>query len=221
VPTVTLAANALTTLERVKEQGSGIRQVDPTQDMQLTFLINEASAAIMNFPGGGREFKSLLVGSQPRTFRLQRDYQTMGGTIDFGQYDAQSVTAVTVETQPTGGSVVLSSATLQWQPQPVEQWYGVYTSIKIWAPTWSWGVPYIAGIEHTAQVTGVWGFPSVPADVEGACVETVKEWFLAGYADTSSRGIPGETASQAQGPRHDLPWSVQRTLGRYQELMIA
>lgn len=216
-----LAANALTTLEKVKQQGSGIRSSDPTQDDAIRFLINSASAAIMNFPNGGREFKSLLVGSQPRTFRLDRNYQTMGGTIDFGNYDAQSVSAVTVETQPTGGSVVLSSAILQYQLTPVEQWYGVYTGVTIYAPTGSWGQPYVAGIQHTAQVTGVWGWPSVPADVEDACVETVKEWWLAGYADTSSRGIPGETASQAQGPRHDLPWSVQRTLARYQELMIA
>lgn len=221
MPTVTLAANALTTLERVKEQGTGIRQVDPTQDMPLTWLINAASDAIMNFQNGGREFKSLLVGSQPRTFRLAVNYQTMGGFIDFGNYDAQSVSAVSVETQATGGNIALNATILQYQPQPVEQWYGVYTGVQIYSPTSAWGAPYMAGMEHTAQVTGVWGFPTVPPDIEDACIETVKEWWLAGYADTSSRGIPGETASQAQGPRHDIPWSVQRALARYDKLMIA
>lgn len=54
---VTLLANALTTVERVKEQGSGISSSDPTQDEQIRFLINSATARFQAY--AQREFKTL------------------------------------------------------------------------------------------------------------------------------------------------------------------
>jgi hypothetical protein len=211
---VTLAANALTTVERVKEQGSGIRDTDATQDAAVAFLVNAASAQMMQY--AEREFKSTLVGSQSRTFRLRyRSSGDVSAFIDFGQWDAQTVTAVTVETQATGANTALNAAILQYQPVPVEQWEGVYTGINIYAPASSWGVPYTAGIQHTASVTGTWGYPSVPADVEDLCVEQVKEWLLTGYQVTTPLGIPGETDPQTPGPRHQLAWSVQQGLKRH------
>lgn len=217
MPTVTLATYALTTVERVKQQGSGIRDVDPTSDMQLAFLINDASVQMMSF--AQREFKSALVGSQPRTFQL--DYRnTYSAYIDFGDYDAATVSAVVAETQPTGGNTTLDISTLQYQAQPVEKWNGVYTGIVVFSPASMWGAAFAAGIQHTATVTGVWGFPSVPADVESMCVETVKEWYLTGYAVTNAVGIPGESDQVVQGPRHQLPYSVKQGLTRYSKLNV-
>jgi len=216
---VTLAAYALTTVERVKEQGSGIRDTDPSQDAQIAFLINAASQQMMQY--ANREFKSILVGSQPRTFRLQRKNDGVSAFIDFGQWDAQTVTSVTAETQPTGGNNVLDATILQYQAVPVEQWEGVYTGVVVYSPTGSWGVPYAAGIQHTASVTGTWGYPSVPADVEDLCVEQVKEWLLTGYQVTSPLGIPGESDQQVAGPRHQLAWSVQQGLNRHKKLLVA
>ena len=216
---VTLATYALTTVERVKEQGSGIRDTDPTQDSAIAFLINAASQQMMQY--ANREFKSTLVGSQARTFRLQRKNDGVSAFIDFGQWDAQTVTAVTAETQPTGGNNVLDATILQYQAVPVEQWEGVYTGVVVYSPTGAWGVPYAAGIQHTASVTGTWGYPSVPADVEDLCVEQVKEWLLTGYQVTSPLGIPGETDVQTPGPRHQLAWSVQQGLNRHKKLLVA
>ena len=215
---VTLATNARTTIERVKEQGSGIRDTDPSQDAAIAFLINAASKQMMEY--ANREFKSTLVGSQSRTFRLQRKNDGVSAFIDFGMWDAQTVTAVTAETQPTGGSNVLDATILQYQAVPVEQWEGVYTGVVVFSPTGAWGVPYAAGIQHTASVTGTWGYPSVPPDVEDLCVEQVKEWFLTGYAVTSPMGIPGETDPQVQGPRHQLAWSVQQGLNRHKKMLV-
>jgi hypothetical protein len=215
---VTLATNALTTLERVKEQGSGIRPNDPTSDAQLTFLINDASNQIM--AAAQREFKSSLVGSQARTFQLTRR-NTWSGYIDFGDYDASTITAVTSETQPTGGNVVLDVTTLQYQAQPVEKWNGVYIGVAVFSPSTSLGLPFQSGIQHTASVTGVWGWPSVPPDVESMCVETVLEWYRTGYTVTNAVGIPGESDQPASGPRHTLPWGVKQGLARYQKLNVA
>ena len=212
---VTLAANALTTVERVKEQGSGIRSVDPTQDDAIRFLINDASNQMMQY--ANREFKSTLVGSQPRTFQIRRIDESTAGYIDFGQWDAQSITSVISETQPTGANLTLDPTILQYQGVPVEQWYGVYSGVTIYSPIAAFGAPYIAGIQHTATVNAVWGWPSVPPDVESMCVETVKEWLLTGYQVSNGIGIPGETENVVAGPRHMLPWSVQRGLDRYRD----
>jgi hypothetical protein len=212
---VTLATNALTSLERVKEQGSGIRPNDPTADAQLTFLINDASTQMMQY--ANREFKSVLVGSQARTFELRRNDESILATIDFGQWDATSISAVTVETQPTGGNISLNAAILQYQGIPIEQWYGVYSGVTIYSPTGAWGYPYLLGIKHTASVTGIWGWPSVPPDVESMCVECVLEWYRSGYAVTNAIGIPGEIDQPNSGPRHVLPWSVKQGLDRYRD----
>jgi hypothetical protein len=212
---VTLAANALTSLERVKEQGSGIRPNDPTADAQLSFLINDASNQMMQY--ANREFKSLLVGSQARTFQLRRENEGIAGFIDFGQWDAQSITAVTAETQPTGANLALDATILQYMAMPVEKWYGVYSSIVVYSPTAAFGAPYIAGIQHTCSVTGTWGWPSVPGDVESMCVESVLEWYRAGYTVQSGIGIPGESDQPVAGPRHMLPWSVKQGLDRYRD----
>lgn len=58
---VTLRANALTTVEAVKEFGSGISSSDPTQDEQIRRGINSASARFAAY--AQREFKS----SAPQT----------------------------------------------------------------------------------------------------------------------------------------------------------
>jgi hypothetical protein len=54
---VTLRADALTTVERVKEQGSGIASSDPTQDEQIKFLINSATGRFKAY--AQREFTTL------------------------------------------------------------------------------------------------------------------------------------------------------------------
>lgn len=54
---VTLRADALTTVERVKEQGSGISSSDPTQDDQIRFLINSATGRFKAY--AQREFSTL------------------------------------------------------------------------------------------------------------------------------------------------------------------
>jgi hypothetical protein len=217
---VTLATYALTTVERVKEQGSGISSTDPSQDEAIRFLINDASTQMMN--ECEREFKSTLVGSQARTFQINYGcYGYGGGYIEFRPFDAQTVTAVVVETQPTGGNITLDATKLQYQALPVGQPDDVYTGVAIYSPGGSYGSAYAAGIQHTASVTGTWGWPSVPADVESMCVETVKEWLLTGYQLTSPLGIPGEQAQAVAGARHELPWSVKRGLARYSTVVVA
>lgn len=54
---VTLRADALTTAERVKEQGSGIASSDSTQDEQIRFLINSATGRFKAY--AQREFTTL------------------------------------------------------------------------------------------------------------------------------------------------------------------
>jgi hypothetical protein len=204
---VTLATNALTTVERVKEQGSGIRSTDPTQDEAIRFCINSASLRMMEY--SGREFKSSAVGSTLRTFQI-----TPGGRgydeVSFGPYDAQTITVVTIDTQ-LGQTGVTLSATSQYQPIPVQQWHGVYTGLHILSLATGY-VPL--GIRRVVNVTGTWGWPSVPSDVEHACIETVLEWMHTYYQ------VPGEALSAVVN-QLQLPARVRATLDAMSQVLIA
>ena len=271
--TVTLSPQALTTLERVKQQGFGINPSDPTQDDAIRFLINRASRRIIR--RSGREFKTttaqttatdgamsassgvltsasaafatgdvgkaiIIYGAgiggdalqttiasrqsatqvtltasagttvaaatytysgATRTLRIQSNqpilssmYDQPAAVINFGEYDAQTISSVVVETQTTGGSYTLDPTVPQYQAVPIERWFGVYTGIEIGG--FFTNLPGMIGLTHTAQVTGVWGWPSVPEDIEAACIEQVKLWHRMGYAVLTPSGIPGEVAGE-------------------------
>ena len=160
-----LSSTALTTLAEAKEW-LGI--TDTTQDSRLTWLINAASSAVTDY--AQREFVSAL-GTGTRNFALKRD-----GLVTFGRYDLQSASLVQIDTD---GSVTATTIDpTQYMLAPVDAPYGVYGSIRFYTFTigpvlrqWAGGIP------RQVSVTGTWGFPSVPADVEQACLITVAKWF--------------------------------------------
>jgi hypothetical protein len=202
VPT-TLLSTALTTVERVKEQGSGIRSTDPTQDEAIRFCINSATTRILSY----REFKSAAVGSTLRTFPIT--WQAGYADVNFGRYDAQTITIVTVNTQlGQTGTTLISS---QYQPLPIGAPDGVFTSVRLVAPVAPGYAP--TGVHCQASVTGTWGFPSVPPDVEHGCIETVLDWLHTYYQ------VPGEALSAVVN-QLQLPARVQAMLGDYDKVRV-
>lgn len=205
---VTLITDALITELEYKEQGSGIDASDPTQDEAIRFCINSATLRIKEY--SGREYKSAAVGSTTRVFGI-----TQGGTgydmVSFGPYDAQTVTAVVIDTQFGQTGVTLSAT--QYQPVPVEQWHGVYTGLHVLSVVTGY-VPL--GARRQVSVTGTWGWPSVPGHVKMACVETVKEWMGEAYQVNG-----GDVTAAVMAASLQLPARVRATLDAHSQVLIA
>lgn len=213
----TLEIWALTTVEKVKQQGSGIRSSDPTQDDAIRFLINAASEQFMRY--SGREFVTASVGSTTRTFPVSpiQVYGIYSAYADFGRYDAQTVTGVVINSQAgAAGQVTLD--TTQYQPLPVEKWDGVYTGVGI-AGSSDW-MASLPGIITTIDVTGTWGWPSVPDYVQRLCVEQVKAWLWNSYQVTNGIDLSGGVQQPAAPTLFRLSPAIEAALDQYKTMPV-
>ena len=291
-----LSPGALTTVEKVKQQGSGIDPQDPTQDDAIRFLINSATVRMQRY--ARREFKSNVAhvtgttgatgaglqlfadanasfqttdvgkpiiiqgagligpyaafettifarnnatqviladpavlsitnatytyGGATRTFVLESD-GFGGAEINFGMYDAQSISGVAIDTQGGAAGTALSATVPDYQVLEVDEFDGVYTGIDVYQSAASYPystTPYKYG-KRLAQVTGIWGWPSVPADVEHGCTATVNEWLEGDYRHVGNTGFTGDNDyGQVTGARQVLPGWVMRMLETYQKLAV-
>lgn len=137
---------------------------DTAQDTEIENMITPASDAIMRHCE--REFKTTASGSTARTFEYAG-----GGFLSLAPYDAQTVTLVRIDTDQSSPTTLSSTDYRLW-PNPAKD--GVYTNLRL--------EPFI--IQSTnrfpsrlVEVTGTWGFPSVPTPVKRACVLTVAVWL--------------------------------------------
>lgn len=162
-----LSSVALTDVNQVK-LWLGLDDTDPSQDDRLVWLINASSRAIMEYCQ--REFVSDL-GSGTRTFALKRD-----NLITFGKWDLQSVSQVQIDTDAASTPSTLSNT--QYQLLPLDAPNGVYSALKFYTYTPGPVLRQLAGgLYRQVAITGLWGFPSVPEDVEQAAIITAAKWF--------------------------------------------
>jgi len=207
---------AFTTEAKVKQQGSGIAPTDSSQDDNLRFLINAFSDLAMRY--SEREFRTTATNPATRTFPVA-PYKVWGadaGYVDFGRYDAQTVTGVVINSQAPGATTTLDLT--QYQPVPVERWDDVYTGLNITG--YVIASASLPGIAVTADVTGNWGWAAVPDIIIRDCVETVKTWFRMGYQVKSGQSIPGAVAAESQLFPADLPNSVKTHLDAFKTITV-
>lgn len=164
------------------------------QDALIQSLITRASVKIMRdthreFVPGGPNGET--ASNATRTFEFPRDH--IGETfIDFDPYDLQTSPAPTliVDTNLSSPLMLASTEWLLW-PQPTRT--GVYMGVRVSLLSARGGTPRFNNRQMTVQ--GNWGFPSVPADVTQACVETVVHWITANPAarrlEQIDAGMPG------------------------------
>lgn len=210
-----LRTDALTTVDKVKQQGSGIDPSDPTQDDNIRFLINSATTRIIQY--ADREFKTTTPGTVARTFMM---IPNEGGwaEVSFGGGDLQTLTSVVVDNQL--GQTGQTLSTNQYQLVPVEQWFGVYTGVTF-VQYFSTASGYIPrGVRRQATVTGTWGWPAVPADVEHACTESVIEWLQARFEIAAPSNIPGDPGTSFASSQLQLPARVRATLDAYSPVKV-
>lgn len=157
-----------------------------SQDPLIDILITRASVKIMR--DYGREFVPGGVNSDPftattRTFEYPWGEQYPGEAfVDFRPYDlavTQPVALVVQADTDQASPITLSTDEWRLWPQPPSQ--GVYLGIKVLPLNVSVGI--VGWRKRQIQVTGNWGFPSIPPEVAQACEETVIHW-LTSYPPT-------------------------------------
>lgn len=172
------------------------------QDTLIQSLITRTSVKIMR--DYGREFVPGGPNSEPssaatRTFEYQWGDEYPGEAfVDLRPYDlAVSQPTPLVVVADTDQPVGYTLSTQEWRlwPQPPSQ--GVFMAIKVLPLNVKVGI--VGWHKRQIQVTGNWGFPSIPFEVQQACVETVIHWLMA-YPAARAAGQQ-DAAIAAPAPR--------------------
>lgn len=183
------------------------KETDTTQDNFIESLIPRASLAIAK--EAEREFAPAST-AVTRTF----EYPWEGGEyVSLAPYDLRSVTKVLVDTDQNAGGFELSTSEYRLWPKPARD--GTYTSIRVHPLSAVTGP--ILWKNRELQITGNWGFTSIPADVTHATALTVVHWL---NVNTAAFRRPDEQPG-IQPPRKGIPTEAWELLARYRRSAIA
>jgi hypothetical protein len=211
-----MAAVDLCTLSDVR-QALEMPTSDTTRDALIGSLITIYSQAIMNEVN--REFAPITgsVGT-PTTRRFKLELGSF--RLDLDPYDLQTVSSVVVA--PEGSSPQTLTDVTEFQAQPVTKADGTYTSIEfshlltsIFTSTTAVRFGYCL-----VDVSGVWGFPSIPAPVKDACILSVTSAMrrdISAFALGEVDALQIATERQAS---YGLPTAARRMLNSYRRHII-
>jgi hypothetical protein len=138
---------------------------DTSRDALITSTITPISDAIARYTQ--REF--VPTASATRTFALDIGQLK----VDLAPYDLR--TASTVRLHPEAASPITLTATSQYQLQPINSQFGVYTSLRLAnniANIWQSESARWFGYAQVS-VAGAWGFATVPTEVKQAAIIAV------------------------------------------------
>lgn len=195
-----LASYALCSYQDVLDQ---LGVTDYPQPGRVESLINSASWQIIHY--SGREFKP-LTSANVRTFPL-----AAGGYVYFGGSEALTITQVRANTETTSPTTL---AATDYQTSLTET--GSIRALQL-ASNYSNATPPRTGM---VEVTGTWGWVTVPPPISELCSWQVKEWIRRGAQIRSTAGgvDSGET-SVASYP--DLSYAARRTLDAFRVPVVA
>lgn len=191
----------LTTVAAVRSRLQHDDTVGVDNDDEVQALITRASRSVMDFTG--REFVSAASGSTARTFLY---YNTPDQVLPLTPYDARTVTQLRFDTDTASPSTVTDST--QWRLLPIPSRYGAYHALYLPQHTGT-----VAG--RVVEVTGTWGWPSVPQDIEGATIDTVVHWLR--------QQMPGGQVVNEDTDRYgpvQFPTSARMVLRRYRMVRV-
>lgn len=145
------------------------------RDPMIQTAITAASRRIMSWCD--REFAPAGSPGVTRRFPLDVTQNANGGfVVDLAPFDLRSATAVSLHPESTA-PITLSAANGDYTLEPLPNQDGTFYRLRV--------SPYFSMISSFADkfnyalvdVTGSWGFVSVPEDVNRACVLTVRSWI--------------------------------------------
>lgn len=131
-------------------------------------LITRASRLIHNWTG--REFIPGAFGTAPGTAVQTVSYWYTGGQIlNLAPHDLRSSPGtVQIDTETSSPTTLTENTDYYLEPLPNP--LGVYEAFRF-------SSGYDAVTPRQVEITGTWGFASVPDDVQQACVLTVGTWL--------------------------------------------
>ena len=190
----------LTTLAQVREHQQRTDTTNTTQDALITDLITVASEMIMEYTQ--REFAP-STGSTEET----RIYRYDGrGILSLAPDDARTVTSVRIDTDTDNPTTLDASEYRLW---PTRSKHGVYSHLHITG----YGIQTSDGSTpnyRVMEVTGTFGWGSVPSPVERACILLVME-ILRRTSDWKNNDLDGFTP----GGGVAIPLHVRTMLSPY------
>lgn len=89
-----------------------------------------------------------------------------------------------------------------------------------WEPIRALELRFAAIEGQTYDVTGVWGFPTVPADIRGACAEQVAIWANRDLAKYSATFLQAAAAGERASEPRSLVQSVYDTAYSYARIEV-
>jgi len=184
--------------------------------------ISSASYAILNLCN--REFICQDTSGDNDTGNLTRRFKVEGYRVDFSPYDLQYSTKVLLHPEQPDATVELTNAinnastTMSYILKPVSPARGVYQSLQFSG--------FLVIVSQTlmqygyalVDVTGKWGFPTIPPDISRAAVLTVASWLTrTSQGGSTTYGIPAGSAQGAAVFRNDwhIPWAAKKLIEQY------
>ncbi len=134
------------------------------QDDVVSDLITRASALITKYTG--REFTPVTA---TRTFQVRNP--------SFFQLPWDLQSASLIRLSPESATPTTLTNLSDYSLGPLGSYEGVFNTVQLYnANLGNSNTAYRFGYAQV-EITGVWGFPSVPADIEHACIVTVATWL--------------------------------------------
>jgi hypothetical protein len=197
---VPLASYALCSYQDVLDQ---LGESSYRQPGRIEALINSASWQIISY--AGREFKP-LSSSTVRSFPISAD-----GYVYLGGNEALTITQVRANTEGTSPTTLAAT-----DYQKIVAANGSTIGIQL-LRNYSNAFSPLTGY---AEITGTWGWTTVPPDISELCAWQVKEWIRRGAQIRSTAGgaDSGETAIASYT---DLSYSARHLLDRYRQPVVA
>ena len=186
----------LTTLSAVRSFMQ-INAADTEQDAEMSRLITRASQEII------REFEREFA---PATASAAREFEYDGdGWLNLAPYDLRSVSLVRIDTD---SSPVTTLTTDEYRLFPYPNPHGVFTDLRLQV----WGGSPTRFRNRRVEITGAWGFATVPSDVEHWCIITVATWIRRDAAAFSTTfRLEDDRLERPEA----LPAAVRAGLGHY------
>jgi hypothetical protein len=212
----------LITLDRLLDALNKVLvDLEPQEVDKYNGAIKSASAAVRAYTDRDFTLNTSAVAS-PRNFEYDDS-----GFIDID--DAQSVTAVQI-VFPYGGAPVALTTT-QWARYPQSSRHPVFDSLLIYSPMF-YGMSREMGFTYnldrfegpmgpppTVAVTGVWGWPEIPEDVQQATV-----WTAAAFAEdarqVTSESIDSFSRSMNVVQPSAIPLRARELLDEYRRIVV-
>lgn len=188
---------------------------DTSRDSLISDRITAASAMIRSYTE--REF--IAVSSTTRRFAVP-----VGASIfDLNPYDLRS--ASSVQLHPETSSPITLSANTDYMLLPVTPRYGVYTHLRFGARQPLTGSQFARDFDLAyIDITGTWGFASVPQEARDACIDCVVAWMRRDLSAVSFNGVI-DTDQPTFGDRPSsaftLPYSARQKLDPFRRSLPA